>query len=521
MTRIFMLLLFSCIAFGCSVASQDVPGDINGSQEGADSDSGLSSEAIETDTTDSYIKKNLSWITQLGSSTNYGNDYFTGDNSDTDLCYAVVVDWEGSIYCAGYTGGNLGDDNAVNGDDNTTDVIIVKMNSSGELEWITQLGQYIGVNDPASDNSGQERCKGLALDSEGYLYCAGYTTGDLGKANEGGSDAFVMKLDSYDGSIMWISQLGNSEDQTCYGVAVDSEDNIYCVGDTDGDFGEDNGGVGKDIFFMKLDSEGSLQWIKQLGDETVGEGADGNDYCYSIAIDSSDNIYCGGSSYGSLGEDNAGENDIIMVKLDSEGELVWITQLGTDTKIIDNINHTGEDVCQSIAVDSKNNIFCAGYSTGPVGVGAISSEKSDGILLKFSSQGDLMWANQFGDNYDYDSTPIIGTRCAGVAVDSKDNVLCAGSTTGSFGEENGGGTSPLDAFIITFNNDGWPLDVFQLGATTKAFSEADHASMDFLQSLTIDSEDNIYATGYTYGSLGEEKAGLAESSDIFVMKLEQ
>lgn len=41
----------------------------------------------------------------------------------------------------------------------------------------------------------------------------------------------------------------NSQDDVCYGFAVDSNDNIYCAGHTESNFGEINS-AGKDSFVM-------------------------------------------------------------------------------------------------------------------------------------------------------------------------------------------------------------------------------------------------------------------------------
>ena len=50
---------------------------------------------------------------------------------------------------------------------------------------------------------------------------------------------------------------------------MDNSGNIYCAGYTSGALGEANGG-GHDAFIMKLDSSGNLQWVTQLGDMTLG-----------------------------------------------------------------------------------------------------------------------------------------------------------------------------------------------------------------------------------------------------------
>jgi hypothetical protein len=59
--------------------------------------------------------------------------------------------------------------------------------------WHTQLGS---VTDSAGSNAGNDTCNGVAVDSSGNVYCAGYTTGGMSEANGSGSfDAFVMSIE--------------------------------------------------------------------------------------------------------------------------------------------------------------------------------------------------------------------------------------------------------------------------------------------------------------------------------------
>ena len=64
-----------------------------------------------------------------------------GDNSGGDYCYSVVLDDSGNIYCAGYTSGAMGEANGGN-----YDAFVMKLNSSGDLQWVTQLGETTTAN---------------------------------------------------------------------------------------------------------------------------------------------------------------------------------------------------------------------------------------------------------------------------------------------------------------------------------------------------------------------------------------
>ena len=397
----------------------------------------------------------IQWVTQLGETT---KGFVGGDNSQYEACYSIAVDSSDNVYCAGYTSGALGE--AHGGE---SDVFVMKLDSSGSIQWVTQLGEttkgFVG-----GDNSQDEACYSIAVDSSDNVYCAGSTSGALGEANgeaQGGTyDAFVMKLDS-SGSIQWVTQLGettkgfvggdNSQDDSCYSIAVDSSDNVYCAGDTyDGALGEAQGG-GYDAFVMKLDSSGALQWVTQLGETTKGfVGGDNSqrESCNSIAMDSSDNVYCAGSTSGALGEANRGEEDAFVMKLDSSGSIQWVTQLGETTKGFVGGDNSQEDSCRSIAVDSSDNVYCAGSTTGALG--EANGGNYDAFVMKLDSSGALQWVTQLGETTKGFFDGGMGDNsqsdfCNSIAVDSSDNVYCAGSTSGALGEAHGGGA---DLFVM-------------------------------------------------------------------------
>ena len=544
-TALLPILIMTLLA-SCSVANQDI--QKSGTSNSLDSESSSSSGSTSTSSSDSpetYKDKVLSWITQLGDTTTAEID--SPDQQKNDLCASVTVDGEGNVYCAGYTMGSLGEDNSGDGSGGSSaDAFVMKIDSEGEIQWITQLGANTDFTG-SGDNTKTDVCYGITVDDDGNVYCAGYTMGSLGEVNAGdgsggsSADAFVMKLDSDNGDIQWITQLGattdfidsgdNTKTDVCNGIAVDSMGSVYCAGGTEGSLGEANAG-GADAFVMKIDSDGGIVWITQLGGTTGPGDKSGNESCNAIAVDNNDMVYCAGSTTGSLGEANAGGDDAFIMQLDSEGSLQWIRQLGASTKAFDSADHTDSDSCYSVAIDSKNNIYCAGATSGIIGFGAQNKAGFDAFILKLNSTGSLLWAKQIGDYYSYENDEDYPdnfesqTSCLGVAIDSKDNVYCAGATSGSLGEWNAWNKNDsddmMDPFIVALNSDGWPLEIFQLGSTTKAFDGADHSKTDYCYNLTFDSQDNLYCAGFTDGSLGEGNAGDGSggsSYDVFIMKL--
>ena len=111
----------------------------------------------------------------------------------------------------------------------------------------------------------------------------------------------------------WSIQLGTSSTDLGWGVTSDSSDNIYVTGLTAGGLDGNTNSGHFDMFLVKYDSSGTKQWTKLLGTSS-------NDSGESVTIDSLDNIYVTGSTDGDLdGNTNFGYTDIFLVKYESDG----------------------------------------------------------------------------------------------------------------------------------------------------------------------------------------------------------
>lgn len=283
-----------------------------------------------------------------------------------DIAYAVTTDTSANIYVAGYTFGNLdGNTNA-----GSSDVFIVKYDSSGIKQWTKQIGTL-----------SVDVAYGIATDGIGNIYIAGYTSGGLdGNTNAGGTDSFVIKYDS-SGMKQWTKQFGTISNDYTNSIATDSCGNTYVAGYTLGGLDGNTNTGGYDLFIVKYDAVGVKQWTKQLGTAS-------NDYANGVVIDSSCNIYVTGRTDGSLdGNTNAagsgadllyapGLADLYVVKYDAAGAKQWTKQLGT----------VYNDDAKSIAADSFGNLYVAGYTWGGLD-GNTNTGGSDIFVVKYNSSG--------------------------------------------------------------------------------------------------------------------------------------
>jgi len=366
------------------------------------------------------------WTKQEGSS---GDDY----------AYGVAVDSSDNIYVTGYTDKKLHGNNS----SGRFDMFLVKYNSSGARQWTKQLGtsnnEYASaVETDSSDNIYVTGMTWGGLDgSTKPRYCMGYGTV---KASRECTDIFLVKYNS-SGTKQWVKQLEGSSKSfdNAQGLAVDSSDNIYVAGFTNGGLDGNTSSGGHDILLVKYNSGGSKQWLQQFGSSK-------NDMGLEVNVDSKGNIYVTGYTQGGLdGKTYSGERDIFLVKYNSSGTKQWTQQLGTPTFEEGN----------GVAVDSSDNIYVSGWTRGKLDTYAGGD---DAIVLKYNSSGTKQWTLQFGapsflEKSRYNSSSEMTTsedKGVGVAVDSSGNIYVTGNTKGGLdGNTNSG---KKDIFLVKYNS---------------------------------------------------------------------
>jgi len=444
------------------------------------------------------------------------------------------------------------------------------VNAANAVPFITQLGKYTVVN----SNQGIDGCSSVAVDGDKNVYCAGHTSRS-GEPNGGGLDAHILKL-SPNGNIIWLTQLGaetlatpggsNSSVDVCLDVTVDDLGNVYCVGTTLSSVSEPNAG-GYDIFIMKLNANGNIVWHTQLGqttkavDDPLANAAD--DKCSSIAIDKQYNVYCAGSTRGFMSEANSAlttswpaNDDAIVIKLNSGGQLQWLKQFGLFTTVAPTGSNYYPDGCNAIAIDDFNNIYCAGYTfsdmseTNSGNFPGSNTRVGDGFVMKLNGVGDLLWHTQFGadtgifptdtkDKADtctdmkigpgglvYCSIPSVNNVasyvvrlhpntgavvdslslgnfpervCDRMDVDIAGNVYCTG------------GWSSGDLSIAKFDSVGSIVWQWSMDTTENSYERC--------ADIVIDAASNVYCAGNTDGNLGETNSGGGTDVDMVVVGL--
>jgi len=287
---------------------------------------------------------------------------------------------------------------------------------------------------------------GATVDIDGNLIVIGSSM----PFSTGQSQAFWFKFvpelpDSPISQRACMRTFGNAEplDTYGYGVATDSSQNIYVTGTTQTFGGEDY-----DVFLQKYTSSCNILYTLQWG------GA-GNDIPRGIAVDSEDNVYIAGTTNSFS---SSGQTQIFLLKYDPEGELQFSVTWGG----------IKNDYGAGVAVDPAGNVFVVGTAN------SYNSGASDVVLLKYDSNGNLLYQRTWGGTLDSYGT--------GLAIDGAGYVYVTGYTYGL------GPTPGISALVLLkFDQNGNVIFQKTWGGVKDDFGTA----------IAVDLDGNVYVAGYT------------------------
>jgi len=333
--------------------------------------------------------------------------------------------------------------------------------------------------------------QGIAVDSSGNSYVAGFFSGTITVANTPlsclGENILIIKYDQT-GNPLWAKQAGGSGNDEASAVATDPAGNVYVTGYVNSspasfDSIQISPTPYNYTFIEKLDTNGRIQWVKGLGG-----------YSYSVATDPGGNVYVAGyfsgtASFGSTILTSSGGYDIFITKLDTTGNVIWAKTAGG----------TSDDWAYGIAVDSAGNSYITGTTSGGAGFGGSNVASAGAFVAKLDSNGDFLWAK-----------PSAAQAGRSVGVDPSGNSYMIGffQGTASFGEATFTSSGNRDIVLQKFDPSGNVLWARQAGG----------AADDFGFGIAVASSGNSYITGRIEGpaSFGPTTLTCAGSSEVFV-----
>lgn len=289
--------------------------------------------------------------------------------SNDEFAMSIQLTADSGFIIAGWTKSN---DSEVSGNHGNRDYWIVKINGSGGIQWRKTLG---GSLDDIGYSVHQTSDGGYIVAGASYS-----SDGDL-TYNHGGSDIWIVKLNDT-GDIQWQRSLGGSTDEWCY-YAQQTLDGGYIVAgmsfSNDGDVSGNHGG--EDNWIVKLDDTGAIQWQKCLGGSA-------DDQCYSIQQLPDSSYILAGLSTSNDGQvsGNHGNWDCWIVKLSDTGTIQWQRSFGG----------TGADVAHSIQRTGDGGFIFAGSSSSNDGDVSGNHGSMDFWIVKLSDTGAIQWQKSLG-----------------------------------------------------------------------------------------------------------------------------
>jgi hypothetical protein len=297
-------------------------------------------------------------------------------------------------------------------------------------------------------------------------YPAGYptTTGSYQTTNRGNYDAFVTRLNSTGGSLIYSTYIGGLNNDEASAIALDGSGDAYITG-----------------------------WTESRGSYPAGYPTTPNAYQKT----------------------NNGSDDAFVTKLNASGSgLIYSTYVGG----------ASNEVAQCIAVDISGNAYITGNSTssGTYPTGYPTTSGAYQTSNATAQQAFVTKLNSFGSALIYSTYLGGGTEVTsqGIAVDVAGNAYVTGVTLDGY-------PTTLEAVQPTFgggDDDAFVTKLNPMGSALIYSTYLGGLGEDIAYAIAVDMSGNAYITGYTFSSLFPTTLGVYQTSnhgsgDVFVSKL--
>ena len=333
------------------------------------------------------------WIVKLDSQGNIDWQKTYGGSS-TEYATAVKQTRDGGYIVTGYTMSNDGD---VTNNNGNYDIWILRLTSEGNISWQKTLGG-------SSRDYGRDI---IELPEGGFVVLADINSndGDI-SGHKGSDDIWLVKL-SNTGDIVWSKTLGGGNVDYGRSIALTNQGGFIVAGASlslDGDVTGRHGSL--DGWVVKLDANANIIWQKTLG-------GDGYDATHSVIATSNGNFVVAGynSSNNHDVSGNHGGTDLWIIKLDTDGNLIWQNSLGG----------RGHDGIQGDSFTDLRQTIDRGYiiagNTSSIDGDVFDNKgKRDIWIVKLDHQGQIVWQKTMGGSENEAAVAIVTTKNGGYTV---------------------------------------------------------------------------------------------------------
>ncbi len=269
-------------------------------------------------------------------------------------------------------------DNDLSSNAGTQDFWLLKLSPDGEISWQQTFG-FAGTDYGTT----------LLETKEGGFLITGVldVSASNGQGNakfikqkHAGGDFWALKLDAT-GALEWSKYYGGSFTDTPLGVVKTADNGFIVVGSSDSnDVDIKNNKGSYDFWVIKISSNGTLVWEKSFGGSEIDEAR-------AISSSHDGNFIVVGDTRSSDSDItiNNGAADVWILKISSEGNLIWEQTIGG----------TNFDVARSISKTQDGGFVIAGSSRSSDN-GFTNQGQNDALVLKINAEGALEWQQTVG-----------------------------------------------------------------------------------------------------------------------------
>ncbi len=364
--------------------------------------------------------------------------------------------------------------------------------SQAQFSWAIQEG-----------STGVDVGKGVKTNQQGEIVIYGDVAGDplfnnLTRKGGGLADGFVAKYTNT-GKLLWVRLIGGKFVDRVLAGDIDIQGNILIAGTFEDSIHIDNFNIKskgrKDIFVAKLNTSGTLLWLKSFG-SNIDESPN------AIVATNGDRFFLSGSFTSSL---NLGGKTIssssiypssFIAQFDQSGNTIWCKSATTNST----------NAINTLAKMPEGGIAFAGYFSSRFQFDSISTiaptpdyQIMYGVL---DSMGNAMWLKSGGGAYEDVANAM--------ATDANGNMALCGYTAGVavFDSITIGNSGYNDAFIAFFDKNG----------KCQWANHGEGLDLDIAYGIAMDNFSHVYSTGFYENSIAFDGNRIyGQDRNIFVV----
>ncbi len=317
------------------------------------------------------------------------------------------------------------------------DFFTIKYNPNGDTVWVKKY------NGPGGSgyNQSWDIANDIKVSAVGNVYITGYSANSSGNYDFG-----TIKYNTV-GDSVWVKRYTNvNSNDYAYSLELDQSGNSIITGTSDSNY-----------LTIKYDPDGNVIWNITYSGGSV-------DVAKFIRKDIQGNFVVCGYSYS-----NSTKDDYYAIKYSSNGDELWSKRFSSD--------FSSNDVLQDMAY-SNNNIYVTGKAE-------VDSTGYDCMTIKYSHNGNLLWKSK------YNGAGSQNDEAFSIAVDGSEYIYITGSSV----EPN----NLSDIVTIKYNSAGQQIWVKKFNGTAD--------SVDIGKEIIVDNSGFIYVCGYSQ-SIGSGRDGI-------------